>query len=318
MDLEWPGLRWLLLLAPLLVLAYLWAQRRRKRYALRFATLSLVREALGRGPGWRRHVPPALFLAGLAVMLFALARPLSVVTLPAQEGTVILTMDVSGSMRAEDMDPNRLEAAKSAARAFVERQQEGVRIGVVSFSESAAVVQAPTDDKQPVLAAINRLTSWRGTAIGSAMLTSLDAIFEESDTPVPEGVYEPAIVILLSDGQSNRGPRPLDVVGQVAARGVRVYTVGLGTPEGIVVSNMGRSMRVRLDEYTLKTIAEETDGEYYNASTEADLQSIYQNLGMELVFREQETEITALFVAAAIVILLAAAALSMLWFNRVL
>jgi Ca-activated chloride channel family protein len=322
---------WLLLLAPLLVLAYLWAQRRRKRYALRFATLSLVREALGRGPGWRRHVPPALFLAGLAVMLFALARPLSVVTLPAQEGTVILTMDVSGSMRAEDMDPNRLEAAKSAARAFVERQQEGVRIGVVSFSESAAVVQAPTDDKQQVLAAINRLTSWRGTAIGSAMLTSLDAIFEESDTeggasrseqptptPVPEGVYEPAIVILLSDGQSNRGPRPLDVVGQVAARGVRVYTVGLGTPEGIVVSNMGRSMRVRLDEYTLKTIAEETDGEYYNASTEADLQSIYQNLGMELVFREQETEITALFVAAAIVILLAAAALSMLWFNRVL
>jgi Ca-activated chloride channel family protein len=331
MEFEWPRMLWLLLLVPILVLAYLWAQRRRKRYALRYASLSLVKEALGRGPGWRRHVPPALFLLGVAVMLFALARPLSVVTLPSQEGTIILAMDVSGSMRAEDMTPTRLDAAKEAARDFVARQEEGVRIGVVSFSDNAFLVQAPTTEKQEVLAAINRLTWQRGTAIGSAMLTSVEAIFEEADseggpgsdldptpTPVPRGVYEPAIIILLSDGQSNRGPRPLEVVEQVAARGIRVYTVGVGTERGTILSYRGRSMRVQLDETTLKGIAEATDGDYYYAASESELQSIYQNLSMEMVFREQETEITAIFVAVAVVILLAAGVLSILWFNRVL
>ncbi len=327
---EWPLMLWSLLLAPALVALYILAQRRRKRYALRFASLSLVKEALGRGPGWRQHLPPALFLLSLAVMLFALARPLSVVTLPSQEGTVILTMDVSGSMRADDMKPNRLEAAASAARTFVERQPEGVKIGVVSFSDNAFLVQAPTSDKAEVIAAINRLTPQRGTAIGSALLTSVDAIFEEADleggammasdqptpTPVPRGVYEPAIIVLLSDGQSNRGPNPLDVVDQVAARGVRVYTVGVGTPEGTVLRNRGRSMRVRLDETTLKGIAEATDGAYFYAATESDLQTVYRNLSTHMVFRKQETEITAFFTAAAILLLLGAGTLSLLWFNR--
>lgn len=329
MQFEWPLLLWSLWLVPALVAAYILAQRRRKRYALRFASLLLVKEALGRGPGWRRHVPPALFLSGLAVMLFALARPFSVVTVPAQEGMVILTMDVSGSMRADDMKPTRLDAAKAAARTFVERQPQGVRIGIVSFSDNAFLVQAPTSEKEEVIAAINRLTWQRGTAIGSALLTSLDAIFEGADieggalataqptpTPVPKGVYEPAIVVLLSDGESNRGPRPLDVVDRVAARGVRVYTVGVGTPAGVVLQYMGRSMRVRLDETTLKRIAEATDGLYFNAATESDLQTIYQNLNMHMVFRKQETEITALFTALAIVLLLGAGALSLLWFNR--
>jgi Ca-activated chloride channel family protein len=321
---------WSLVLVPVLVVAYILAQHRRKRYALRFASLSLLREALGRGPGWRRHIPPALFLSGLAVMLFALARPVSVVTLPAQEGTVILAIDSSGSMRADDMKPTRLDAAKSAARAFVERQPQGVKIGVVSFSDSSFLVQAPTSEKEEVLAALNRLTWQRGTAIGSALLTSLDAIFEGADieggalmtstlptpTPVPKGVYEPAIVVLLTDGESNRGPRPLDVVDQVAARGVRVYTVGVGTPEGVVLRYMGRSMRVRLDETTLRSIAEATDGAYFNVATESDLQRVYQNLSTHMVFRKQETEITAGFTGLAIVLLLVAGTLSLLWFNR--
>jgi len=328
----WPFMLWCLILVPVLIVMYILAQRRRQRYALRYASLSLVREALGRGPGWRRHVPPALFIVSVAVMFFALARPASVVTLPSQEGTVILTMDVSGSMRADDLKPNRLEAAKTAARAFVDKQPQGVKIGVVSFSDNAFVVQAPTDDKEAVLRAINRLTPQRGTAIGSGMLTSLDAIFEEANgegaaynssadptptpTPLPRGQYEPAIVVLLSDGESNRGPRPMEVVDQLAARGVRVYTVGVGSVEGTVLHTQGRSIRTRLDEETLKRVAEATEGMYYNASTEQDLQAIYENLSTHLVFRKQQTEITAFFTGVAVALSLIAGILSLLWFNR--
>lgn len=332
MQFLWPFMLWSLIAIPILVVMYILAQRRRQRYALRYASLSLVREAVGRGPGIRRHIPPALFLTGLTVMLVALARPATVVTLPAYEGTVILTMDVSGSMRAEDLKPNRIEAAKSAARAFVEKQPAGVRTGVVSFSDNAFLVQAPTDDKDAVIAAINRLTPQRGTAIGHALLTSLDAIFEEANiesglpisstaptptpTPVPPGVYEPGVIVLLSDGESNQGPRPVDIVEQVAARGVRVYTVGIGSLEGTVLRVQGRSIRTRLDELTLKRVAEATDGAYYNASTEQDLRAIYENLSAHLVFRKQETEVTAGFTGLAVILSLAAGVLSLLWFNR--
>jgi len=338
MEFQWPIMLWLLLLIPVLAALYILAQRRRQRYAVRYASLSLVREALGRGPGWRRHVPPALFLLGLAAMLFALARPTSVVTLPNQEGTVILTMDVSGSMRADDLKPDRLTAAKVAARAFVEKQPQGVKLGVVSFSDNAFLVQAPTSDKEAVIAAINRLATQRGTAIGSALLTSLDALFEDasiegtipyspnqptptptpSPTPLPKGVYDPALIVLLTDGESNRGPRPLEVVERVAARGVRVYTIGVGSLDGAVLRTGGRAMRVRLDEDTLKAVAQATDGAYFNASTESDLRTIYENLSTQLVFRKQATEVTALFTGAAAVLSLIAGALSVLWFNRLL
>jgi Ca-activated chloride channel family protein len=332
MEFLWPFMLLFLLLVPVIMILYILAQRRRQRYALRYASLSLVKEALGRGPGRRRHIPPALFIASLAVMLFALARPATSVTLPSNEGTVILTMDVSGSMRAEDMKPNRLAAAKVAARAFVEKQPQGVKVGVVSFSDNAFVVQAPTSDKQAVIGAINRLTTQRGTAIGSALLTSLDAIFEDANaeggasgstaeptptpTPLPQGVYEPAIVVLLTDGESNRGPRPMEVVDRLAARGIRVYTIGVGSVQGTVLSTQGRSMRVRLDEEVLKRVAEATNGAYYNASTEKDLKAIYDNLSTHLVFRKQQTEVTAIFTGVAVALSLIGGMLSLLWFNR--
>jgi Ca-activated chloride channel family protein len=328
----WPLMLWLLLLIPALIVLYILAQRRRQRYALRYASLSLVKEALGRGPGFRRHIPPALFLSGLTVMIVALARPYTLVTLPSQEGTVILTMDVSGSMRADDLKPSRIEAAKSAARSFVEKQPSGVRIGIVSFSDNAFLVQAPTDDKAAIIAAINRLTPLRGTAIGRALLTSVDAIFEEANaeggslntasdptptpTPVPQGVYEPAIIVLLSDGESNQGPRPLDVIEEVAARGVRVYTVGVGTAQGTVLRIQGRSIRTRLDEETLKRMAAATDGDYYGATTEKDLVAIYDSLSTHLVFKREQTEITAIFTGVAVVLSLMGGFLSLLWFNR--
>ncbi len=341
MSFIWIDMLWLLFLVPILVGVYILIQRRRQKYALRYASLSMVKEALGRGPGRRRHVPAILFLIGLAIMIGALARPSATVMLPSQQGTIILTIDVSGSMRAEDVKPNRIEAAKAAALTFIEKQPRNVRIGIVSFSGYAAVVQSPTTDREALTAAINRLTPQRQTAIGSGIITSLDAIFEEpgakpkqpasprdplmpsnpnpNPTPkpsVPKGSYAPAIVVLLSDGQSNAGISPLDAAEQAANRGVRVYTIGLGTPDGTILTFEGWSVRVRLDETTLKRVAEKTGGEYFRASSDNDLREIYGNLGTQLVFKSEQTELTAGFTALAAVLLLVAGALSLLWFHR--
>jgi Ca-activated chloride channel homolog len=337
MTFLWADALWLLLLIPALVVAYILLQRRRQKYALRYASLSVVKEALGRGPGWRRHIPPIFFLLGLTAMILAIARPAAIILLPSQQGTVILTIDVSGSMQAQDMKPSRLEAAKVAARAFIDKQPPNVRIGIVSFSDNAAVVQSPTSDRAAVLAAINRLTPQRGTAIGRGILTSVDAAFEDptkpvptpiprdalgsieptpTPTPVPRGQHAPAIVVLLSDGESNVGPRPVDILEQVANRGVRVYTVGLGSPEGVVLNIQGRNVRVRLDEQVLKRIADETDGDYFRADTEANLKSVYENLSTQLVFKPEQMELTALFTGVASILMLIAGTLSLLWFNR--
>ena len=338
MSFLWIDMLWLLLLVPVLIVAYILIQRRRKKYALRYSSLSLVKEAMAHGPGMRRHIPPIVFLISLTTMMVALARPAATVMLPSQQGTVILTIDVSGSMRADDLKPSRLEAAKSAARTFVEKQPRNVRIGVVSFSDNAAIVQAPTTDREAVAAAINRLTFQRRTAIGSGILTSLNAIFEEpgakptppprdsmalgeQPTPtgppaVPAGSYKSAIIVLLSDGMSNTGPRPLDACEQAENRGVRVYTVGIGSPEGAVLRMDGFSMRVRLDEETLKRIAEKTDGNYFKAESETNLSDIYENLSTNLVLKTEQTELTAWFTGAAAVLLLIAGMLSLLWFNR--
>jgi Ca-activated chloride channel homolog len=334
MAFQWPNMLWLLLLIPLLLAAYIWSQRRRQRYALRYASLSLIKEALGKGPGIRRHVPPALFLIALAVMIVGLARPEAVVILPKQEGTIVLSIDVSGSMQADDLQPTRMEAAKAAARSFVEKQPQGVRIGVVSFTDNAFIVQAPTTDREAVLAAINRLQPQRGTAVGRGLLSALDAIFEQNlsgaldvgpntrvtpaptPVPLPRGQYVPAIVVLLTDGESNTGPDPVEIAKQAALRGVRVYTVGVGSAEGTVLHIQGRSVRTRLDEASLKKIADLTDGQYYNASNEGDLQTIYDNLGSQTVLRTEKTEITYMFTGAAIIMSLFAGILSLLWFNR--
>ena len=344
MTFIWPAALLLLVVVAGLAVLYVLAQRRRNRYALRYANLSLVREAIGKGPGWRRHVPPALFILALAFMAIAVARPQAVVAVPSQEGTVILAIDVSGSMLAEDMKPNRMEAAKSAARAFVEKQSESVKIGVVSFSGDASIVQSPTTDKTLVIAAINRLRPQRATAIGRAILVSLDAIAEnqgsEDDlpssilqpgqqqpgatprptaTPLPaylEGQHSSASIVLMSDGQNNQFPPPLDVIDQAVSRGVRVYTIGLGSAAGAIVRLQGRAVRTALDEVTLKKIADLTDAKYFNANTEADLRTVYENLTTQLVVRNEKTELTAYATLAAAILAVFAGAFSLLWFNR--
>ncbi len=350
MSFQWPELLWGLALLPLLVAAYAWLQRRRKRLALRYANLSLVREALASGPGWRRHVPPALILAAIALMIVATARPEGEVTLPTKQETIVVAMDVSGSMRATDVQPSRIVAAQEAARAFVGDQPSTTRIGIVTFAGTAALVQAPTHSREDLLAAIDRFQLQRGTAVGSGILVSLKTILPDvefdlrsnnprpkpgdgsralgttppKDTPKPPpapvepGSMGSAVIILLTDGQTTTGPDPIESAKMAAERGVRVYTVGIGTPQGEIVGAEGWSMRVRLDEDALKNIANLTRGEYFYAGTASDLRKVYEALNTRFTFEKKSIEITALFAAAAALVTILAAALSVLWFHRIL
>lgn len=341
MTFLWPSMLWFLVLSPFLVVAYLLLLRRKRKTALRYASLAIVKEALSSGPGFRRHVPPLLLLIGLIIMITAVARPAATVTLPSQRGTVILTLDISGSMRAQDVQPSRMVAAQHAAHAFVAGQPKNVKIGVVAFASSSFIVQAPTLDREAVTAAIGRFRLQRGTAVGSGILSSLDAVFEgmqlpvdltpsgrgtrlgeienvEAPTvePVPPGTYRSAVIILLTDGQTTHGPDPLQAAKVSADLGVRIYTVGLGTPEGEVLGFGGRSFRVILDEPSLITIADTTGAEYFKADSETDLRKIYEKLSSELVFEAEKMEITALFTALAAVLAMVAAGLSFAWFGR--
>jgi len=347
MSFLWPDLLWLLALLPLLVALYVWLLARRKKFALRYASLGLVKEAIAGASRWRRHVPPALFLLALAALIVATARPMAIVTLPTEQETIILAMDVSGSMRAKDVEPNRLVASQNAARDFVNQLPPKTRVGVVAFAGTASLVQPATHSREDVLAAIDRFHLQRGTATGSAILVAIDALFPEEGidvsgviygedskhkgrsldqsrkaepkefTPVPPGSYNSAAVILLTDGQRTTGPDPLKAARMAADRGVRVYTVGVGTVEGDVIGFEGWSFHARLDEATLKSVASMTVAEYFHAGSAVDLKKVYETLNSRLVFEKKQTEVTALAAAAAGLLMLLAAGLSMLWFNRI-
>jgi Ca-activated chloride channel family protein len=341
MSFLWPEMLWLYAAVPLLVAMYFYALSRKKKLAVRYASLTLVKEAMGKSQAWRRHVPPLLFLLALAVMVAAIARPQAVVTLPSQHEMIILAMDVSGSMRATDVEPNRLVAAQNAAKAFIAETPENVMIGVVAFAGTATVAQAPTRNRDDVVAAIDRFQLQRATAIGSAIIVSLATIFpndgydvasfmygaenEQRKGPpppgrkiVPPGSYNNAVIILLTDGQRTTGPDSVAAARLAADRGVRIYTVGVGTPDGKIVGFEGWSMHVRLDEETLKTIADVTRGEYFYAGNAVDLKKVYETLRTKLVLETRKTEVTALFSAAAALLALVSGFLSMLWFNRIL
>jgi Ca-activated chloride channel family protein len=282
-------------------------------------------------------VPPLLVLLALAALIIAMARPTATVTLPSQHETVILAMDVSGSMRANDVEPSRLAAAQTAAKAFIADQPDNVRIGIVAFAGTATVAQAPTTNKEDLYAAIDRFQLQRATAIGSAIIVSLATLFPEGGydvasysygaekkkppanfKPVPPGTYGSAIIILLTDGQRTTGPDSLMAARLAAERGVRIYTVGVGTPEGKIVGFDGWSMHVRLDEDTLRAISDLTRGEYFYAGNAPDLHKIYKTMNSRFVMETKKTEIGAFFAAAAAVLVLAAAAFSLAWFHRIL
>lgn len=355
MTFVWPQMLWALLAVPLLAGAYVAWTRRRGAARSTFGGLSL---SAGPGRGAWRHLPPALFLLAITLLLLSVGRPAAVVTLPAQHETVILAIDVSGSMRATDVKPTRLAASQAAARAFVDAQPRSTRIGIVTFAGTASLVQPPTEDREDVAQAIERLQPQRGTAIGSAIVVSLATIFpgtgidlrmvgrreagadgnreERRDAaragagvgpgapqakpfePVPAGSFESAVIVLLSDGQSTTGPDPVAAARLAAERGVRIYTVGIGTAKGEVLRTDGWSMRVSLDEAGLKTVADLTRGEYFLADSAAELKRIYQSMSSRFVMEKKELEVGALFAAAAALLALLGAGLSVAWYGRVL
>jgi Ca-activated chloride channel family protein len=339
----WPRLLWLCALLPVLLAVYWRVQSRRRNPAVRYAGLTPVQEATGFMATLRRNLPPALLFLALALMIVAIARPAAVIMVPSRHEAVILAMDVSGSMRATDVKPNRITAAQEAARAFVAEVPRSTRVGVVAFAATASVVQYPTTSRDNVRAAIDRFQLQPGTAIGSGILVALKTIFPDLDVdllsanlrrgdaqkkpresdqpaekPVEPGSHGSAVIVLLSDGQSTTGP-DVEAAAKIAAeRGVRVYTVGIGTPTGETLSIDGWSMRVRLDEAALKSIATLTRGEYFQAATAADLKQIYEALTTRLMFERRETEISAIVAGVAALLALLSATLSLWWFNRIL
>lgn len=350
MGFHWPWFLLLLGLIPLILAAYFWLQRRRRRYALRYSSLLLVREALPQMSRIRRYLPLALFLLALAGLAIAMSRPYAVVQIPTGQATIILAMDVSRSMCSIDIRPNRLEVAKSAALSFIQNQKSNTQIGIVAFAGFAELIQPPTTDQEALQAAITGLTTGRRTAIGSAILEALDAIaeinenvapsvrnpvFEAQPTPVPEGAYAPDIIVLLSDGASNAGPLPLEAAQQAAARGVRIYTIGYGTENGGVMDcgdqfqmdnwfggggqgfggdpQFGGWFRRSIDEPTLREIAAMTGGEYYSATSADELNNVFRGLPTYLATREEISEISVVFAAVGALLALLAMALSLIW-----
>ncbi len=352
MALLWPGSLALLGLIPILIAIYIWILRRRRRFTVRYSSLSLVRDALPRYSRLRRHLPFALFLTALSSLMLALTRPVAIMTVPTTNTTVILAIDASRSMCATDISPNRMEAAKAAALKFIQSQKSNTQIGIVVFAGFAVITQPPTSDQEMLMDAVQSNATARRTAIGSGILKSIDAISEINKSiapstggatagiepiPVPKGAYAPAIIVLLTDGVSNVGPLPLDAAQQAADRGIRVYTIGFGTDANESIPNCGQQFqgggapfgggggipfggggnfggfRRGIDEETLKQVSELTGGAYYSAISADELQKVYQNLPMSIIAKHETMEISVVFTAVGVLLALLAILLSFAW-----
>jgi Ca-activated chloride channel homolog len=329
----WPTALLLLVLVPVFVVLYLRMQFQRRQLMARYSSFGLTQGARGNAPGVRRHVPPTVFLLSVTMLIFALARPQTTVSVPRIAGTVILAFDVSGSMAAEDFKPTRMEAAKAVVTDFVEQQPPAVQIGVVAFSDGGISVQVPTNDQGDILAAIQRLSPQRGTSLANGIYASLNAIatgngqttnFYSSatptpaptPTPVPAGTYTSGVIILLTDGENNQNPDPLEAAQAAADRGVRIYTVGIGSPQGIDLHINGFNVHTQLQEDVLQQISQITGGTYYNATNEDDLHTVYDKLAPQLIIKSEEMEVTPIVAGLSILVLLVGGIISLLWFGR--
>jgi Ca-activated chloride channel family protein len=334
MSFLWPTALLFLVMIPVFIYLYLRMRRRRQLITAKYGDLGFVQGGSGQRLGFRRHIPAVLFLIGLTFLLVAVARPQMTVSLPRVEGTVILAFDVSGSMAATDLEPTRMEAAKSAAMTFVQEQPSTVQIGIVAFSDSGFSVQAPTNDQATILATINRLSPERGTSLGNGILESLKTTNSDTlaqprlysnltpeptptPTPVPTGFYTPAVIVLLTDGENNASPDPLAAAQEAANRGMRIYTVGIGSTAGTTLEVEGFMVHTQLNEDLLKQISTLTGGEYFNAENSEELQAIYKNLDPKLVVKPEKTEVTSIFAGISILILLVASTFSLAWFHRI-
>jgi len=334
MSFIWSDLLVFLVLVPLLFVIYFRVAKRRREAANRFGSLGLLRDTKGSRPGVSRHIPVILLLCGIAVLIVSAARPQANVTLPHLEGTVILAFDVSGSMSAKDMKPTRMEAAKTAASQFVNKQPAGVSIGVVAFSDGGLTVQAPTNNHTDTLATIGRLVPRRGTSLANGILVGLNTIaLDAGDPPIlktsgsstatpepvtsPQGWYPSAVIVLLSDGENNQNPDPMQAADLAADLGVRVYTVGIGSIAGSDINIEGFTVHSQLNEPLMRSIADDTGGKYYSAANEKELVKIYSDLKPKLTVKTQEMEITSLFAGVGMLAFLIGGILSLLWFGRV-
>jgi Ca-activated chloride channel family protein len=327
MTLAWPWALVGLLALPLVVVAYRRLLHQQTARRAELAQQGLVVPAPRRDP-WR-HVAPILLVAALAVMLLALSRPVAAVAEPRREGTVILAFDVSTSMAAKDMQPSRLDAAKAAAKGFVDKQPSTVKIGVVAFGGNGIIAQTPTTDKDQVLAAMNRLQPQGDTSLGQGILTSLSAIAGKpivsngdtengSNGETPVGYYNGTAVVLLTDGENTSGPDPTNLAQLASAAGVKIYPIGLGSAAGTVLEINGFSMATHLDEDALKDIAQTTGGTYYNATDSSSLAKVYDSVQLNWVTHTTPHEVTSLVATIATVLLLAGAVVSVLRRGRVI
>jgi Ca-activated chloride channel family protein len=342
----WPHNLWWMLLLPLLAALYLWLQRRARRAAVAYPGLRLVRDASGRP--WRRHLVPALMLLAFALLLLALARPSAPVPLPWAKSTILLAIDISRSMRVADVQPTRMVAAQEAAKAFLAEVPKHIEVGLITFAGSAQVAQRATIDRPSIVEAIDAIQMQFGTAIGNAIVLCLAELFPDHGidlgemtfgarqpparslddkkrdrpppkeiTPVPPGSYESAAIILLTDGRRTTGVDTLEAARMAADRGVRIYVVGLGTPDGHAAMGDEMAMYLKLDEPALRHVAQITGGDYHHAGTAAALRSVYQKLGSTLQVSKRDTELTGLLAGVAALLLAAGAGLSLRWFGRI-
>ena len=332
MSFIWESMLWSLVLIPLLMLMYFNIQQQRKQIALRYGSLGLVKQSSGRDVGMRRHIPALFFLVGLTVLFIALARPRVVISLPKVEGVVILAFDVSGSMAAEDFTPNRLEAAKEVAIDFVERQPSTVKVGIVAFSEGGITVQIPSNDQTTIIESIKRLTPQRGTSLANGILVSLNTLanitgddpittLDRTGMPTPTGpteeMDESVSIILFTDGENNMDPDPVNAALFALERGIRIHTIAIGSPEGVQLTVNGFTVFTKVDEVTLRGLSDLTDGIYFNAQNEEDLNEVYKTIEPGIRIAYEETEVTAVFAGVSILSLLIGGILSLLWFSRV-
>jgi Ca-activated chloride channel family protein len=344
MTFLWPDSLWLLLALSLLPGAYAWLLRRRRKGAVRYSSLAVVRAATA-GRNWRRHLPPGLLLLALAGMVFAAARPMARVPLPWARTSIMLAMDVSLSMRVNDVKPTRLVAAQVAAKQFLQELPKNIEVGLVTFAGSTQVAQRATLDRAALVAAIDGFQMQMGTAVGNAIVMSLSELFPDHNidigemtfgkrrlarslddreklppkeiTPVAPGSYDSAAIILLSDGRRTTGVDTLAAAKMAADRGVRIYVVGLGTVDGAASTPDGMAIYMQLDEPTLREVARMTGGEYHHAGTAEKLRSVYENIGSRVQVVTRETELSGLVALVSALLAVSAAALSVLWFGRI-
>jgi Ca-activated chloride channel family protein len=349
MHFIWPHFLWCFSLALALPLIYLWLLKRKRRFAYTYPSLNIIRQALGANNGWRRHTPPALLWLALCASIIGAARPTAEVTLPADYMTLVLAVDVSRSMLAEDVEPNRIRAAQATVKEFLSELPHDIRVGIVSFAGTAQVVQQVTDEREALVASIDRFQLQRGTATGSGLLLALSTLLPNSGVdlqaaiygeefgrwggaplanrkpsapttlappPVPPGSYTNGAIILLSDGRRTNGPDPLAAAKQAAQRGVRVYTVAFGTPNGFIPGWEGSSFYARVDEQALQAIAKITEGEFFRAGNSQDLKEVYRHLSSKFSLERRDTEISALFGALSLTLTMLALCLSLVWFKR--